>query len=252
MEPVTAKSTRTSLRVGELAKRTGLSVRALHYYDEIGLLSPPRRAESGYRIYGDAEIARLQQIASLRQLGFALDEIREILARRGTSVAQIIELHLARIGQQIDDLEQLRRRLETIAGSLHTNGSVTAEALLETMEVMNRMEKYYTPEQLEQLRQRREELGPELIKAVEAEWPQLIADVRAEYEKGTPPSDPKVQALAKRWMELVRMFTGGDPGIARSVQNLWQGESNIQGMETGPIRELMGYVGQAIKAGEDA
>ena len=245
---MTSKTSGTSLRVGDLAKRTGLSVRTLHYYDEIGLLSPPRRAETGYRLYGDAEIARLQQIASLRQLGFALDEIREILARPETSVARIIELHLLRIGQQIDDLQQLRQRLETIVGSLYANGSVTAESLLETMKVMNRMEKYYTPEQLEQLRQRREELGPEQIKAVEAEWPELIANVRAEYEKGTPPSDPKVRAMAERWMELVRMFTGGDPGIAKSVQSIWEDESSVHGFETGPIRELMGYVGQAMAA----
>ncbi len=237
-----------SLRVGQLAKRTGLSVRTLHYYDEIGLLSPPRRAESGYRLYGRAEIVRLQQIASLRQLGFALDEIREILARPDTSVQEVIELHLARIADQISDMERLRQRLEAIVRGLNANGSVTAEALLETMEVMNRMEKYYTPEQLEMLKQRQEDLGAEHIKAVEAEWPVLIAQVRAEYERGTDPSDPKVQALAIRWMGLVREFTGGDPGIAQSVKQVWQQETNIHGIETGPMRELMGYVQQAIAA----
>lgn len=97
---MTLNRTGASFRVGELARRTGLSVRTLHYYDEIGLLTPPRRAESGYRLYGDAEIARLQQIASLRQLGFALDEIREILASPGASVQHVIELHLSRIGER--------------------------------------------------------------------------------------------------------------------------------------------------------
>ena len=66
----------TAMKVGELAKRTGVSVRTLHYYDEIGLLSPSHRSEAGYRLYSAEDIARLQQIKSLRQLGFRLEEIR--------------------------------------------------------------------------------------------------------------------------------------------------------------------------------
>src|SRR6185437_4356965 len=102
------------MRVGELAKRTGLTVRTLRYYDEIGLLSPPRCPGSDYRQYGESEISRLQQIASLRQLGFSLDEIREILTRPETSVQQVIELHLARLNEEIALMEQLRFRLEAI------------------------------------------------------------------------------------------------------------------------------------------
>ena len=243
-----SKATQTGLRVGQLARRTGLSVRTLHYYDEIGLLIPPRRAESGYRLYGDAEITRLQQIASLRQLGFGLDEIREILARPGTSVEDVIQLHLERINEQIEEMQRLRERLAVIARGLRANGSVTAEALLETMEAMKHMEKYYTSEQMETLRRRHEELGEEHIKEVEAEWPELIVKVQAEFDKGTPPSDPTVQALADRWMELIHEFTGGDPGIGKAVGRIWQEESNVHGIETGPMRELTDYVHRAHAA----
>ncbi len=65
-----------AMKVGELARRTGISIRTLHYYEEIGLLDPPRQATSGHRIYGVEEVARLQQILSLRQLDLPLDEIR--------------------------------------------------------------------------------------------------------------------------------------------------------------------------------
>jgi MerR family transcriptional regulator, thiopeptide resistance regulator len=246
-----SKGARARLRVGELAQRTGLSVRALHYYDEIGLLSPPRHTESAYRLYGEAEIARLQQIASLRQLGFALEEIREILTRPDTSVQQVIELHLARLNEQIALMEQLRARLEALTRGLEANGSLTVEALLATMEVMNRMEKYYTPEQLEMLKLRHQELGDEHIKEVEAEWPELIAKVRAEYEQGTDPADPRVEALADRWMELIHEFTGNDPGIAGAVGRIWQEESNVHGIETGPMRELIAYIHQAHAAGKN-
>ncbi|MDQ3549743.1 MAG: MerR family transcriptional regulator, partial [Chloroflexota bacterium] len=66
------------MKVGELARRTGMTVRALHHYDEIGLLSPSERTASGHRLYSAAEVERLQQIASLRQIGFPLEEIREL------------------------------------------------------------------------------------------------------------------------------------------------------------------------------
>src|ERR1700710_184733 len=69
----------TSMKVGELARRTGVSVRTLHYYDEIGLLSPSLHSAAGHRVYGVREITKLQQIRSLQQLGFSLKEIRGML-----------------------------------------------------------------------------------------------------------------------------------------------------------------------------
>ena len=70
-ETAYADSRETGMKVGQLAKRTGVSVRALHYYDEIGLLQPSTLTKSGHRLYGPAELVRLQQIKSLRQLGFS-------------------------------------------------------------------------------------------------------------------------------------------------------------------------------------
>src|SRR6201988_5498959 len=64
-----------ALKVGELAKRTGLTVRTLHHYDEIGLLKPSLHTEAGHRLYTAADVARLQQVLSLRQLGFSLEQV---------------------------------------------------------------------------------------------------------------------------------------------------------------------------------
>src|SRR6266540_3219671 len=67
-------------KVGDLARRTGLSIRTLHYYDEIGLLSPSHRTGSGHRLYDVDDVARLQRILSLRQLGFSLEEVKDAWA----------------------------------------------------------------------------------------------------------------------------------------------------------------------------
>src|SRR5258708_33768537 len=92
----------TPWKVGELARRTGLSVRTLHYYDEIGLLSPSARTASGHRLYTAGDVARLQQVRSLRQLGLSLGEIRDWLRHPGYSPRGVIRRHLERLREQIE------------------------------------------------------------------------------------------------------------------------------------------------------
>lgn len=70
----------TILKIGELAKRTGLTVRTLHHYDQVGLLTPANRSRAGYRLYDEKDLHRLQQIMSMRALGLSLQEIGEMLA----------------------------------------------------------------------------------------------------------------------------------------------------------------------------
>src|SRR5207253_5602391 len=147
------------LKVGELARRTGLTVRTLHHYDELGLLKPSLHTEAGHRLYTAADVARLQRILSLRQLGFSLEEIRDCLDRPGFSPLEVIRLHAARLREQIELQRGLCERLEALAACFESEGEISADAFLQTIEVMNMIENYYTPEQLETLRKRREEAG---------------------------------------------------------------------------------------------
>jgi DNA-binding transcriptional MerR regulator len=244
----------TTWKVGDLAERTGLSVRTLHHYDEIGLLSPLRRTGSGHRLYSAEDVLRLQRIRSLRALGFGLEEIRECLEKPGLSVRGVIELHVLGLEEQIRLRQELLRRLEAVAARLRSAEEVSAEELvrtaMEVIEMSERFEKYYTPEQLEALQRRREEVGEGRIRAAEAEWAELMNEVRAEMEAGTDPSSERVQRLARRWMGLVSEFTGGDPGIERSVGNMWRQEENIHGIDTAGMREMMEYISRAMVANQ--
>lgn len=240
---------KTTWKVGDLAERTGLSVRTLHHYDEIGLLSPSGRTGSGHRLYSAEDVLRLQRIRTLRALGFGLEEIREFLEKPGFSVRGVIELHILGLEEQIRLRQELLRRLEAVATRLRSGGEISAEELvrtaMEVIEMSERFERYYTPEQLEGLGRRREEVGEERIRAAEAEWAELMEQVRREMAAGTDPSSERVQRLARRWMELVNEFTGGDPGITRSVGNMWQQEENIHGIDTAEMREMMAYISRA-------
>ncbi|HYW13541.1 MAG TPA: MerR family transcriptional regulator, partial [Longimicrobium sp.] len=232
-------------KVGELAKRTGTTVRTLHHYDEIGLLTPSQRTAAGHRLYTVGDVARLQQVASLRSLGFPLDEIRDVLNQERLSPLDIVRMHADRMRQQVRSQQRLVERLDALAAGLGEAEHVSAEQLIATIEEINMFDKYYSPEQMDYLAQRREQVGEARITEVEAEWPRLMAEVQAELDRGTDPCDPRVQALATRWKGLVEEFTGGNAGIRESLGTLHQNEDNVRGMDMSAMRPMMEYVGRA-------
>jgi DNA-binding transcriptional MerR regulator len=224
-------------------------VRALRYYDEIGLLSPSWRTEGGHRLYTGEDVVRLQRIKSLRALGFTLREVGEYLDGSNVPLERVIELHLARLRERIEAQRRLCARLEAVAARL-VSSERFVETIMEVIEMSERLNKYYTPEQLEYLDQRGREVGEERIRQSQVEWAELMEQVRAEMEAGTDPSDERVQVLARRWMGLVEEFTGGDPGIQRSLNNMWSQEENIHGIDTGEVREMGEYIGRALAASD--
>lgn len=241
-------------KVGELAARTGLTVRTLHHYDAIGLLSPSGRTGSahgsGHRLYTAADLARLQQIQSLKQLGFGLEEVRDYLSRADYDPRRVVRLHLARVRGQADELRKLADRLAALADALDQAEAVSADDFLNTVREITMVGQYYTPEQLEQIAARKEQVGQERIEEVQNEWPRLFAAVQAEMDAGTPPADPKVQELARRWFALVSEFTGGDPGLFKSLRTMYQTEDTVAGMDVKGMRPMFEYVEQArVEAG---
>ena len=238
------ETTRT-YRVGELARLTGVSVRALRHYDEIGLLHPCERAPNGYRLYDARDIARLQSIQSLRSLGFSLAEIGECLNRHVLAPTHILELHIARLQERIAAETRLCARLETVRAALQEKREVSVEQLLGLIEEINMTEKYYTPEQLEQLQQRAETVGADRIQEVEAAWPILMDEVRAAIERGDDPHSESSRELARRWNGLVEEFTGGDAGIRASLNTMYENESNVHGLDVAAMKPLFEFIGRA-------
>ena len=244
-----------ALKVGELARRTGLTVRTLHHYDAIGLLRPSGHSHAGYRLYTAADIARLQQVLSLRQLGFPLEQIRTCLDGPDFSPLEIIELHLARVREQMETQRKLHERLKSLSVRLRSAGTVSADEFLGTIEEMTMLEalqeKYFTPEQLRTIKQRGEAAGLEHLERMQETWADLIAELRARMEQGTDPADPAVQALARRWQDLLRESTAGDPQIEQAMKRLWHEQGDHLAAQFGAqydSRPVWGYVQKAIAA----
>jgi DNA-binding transcriptional MerR regulator len=217
-------------RIGELARVAGVTVRTLHHYDELGLLTPSERTNAGHRRYAAEDVERLYRLLALRNIGLPLDEVKTLLDGED-GVADTVRKHLARVESQVQALDALKTRLTRLLGALE-DGEASPQAFLDALEAMSMFEKYYTPEQLKQLEERRQTLGDDEIKRVEEEWKELYAQVKQHRENGTDPADPAVQRLVIRSGELIQMFTGGDPGIAASLKRMYE--------EEGPARASRG------------
>jgi DNA-binding transcriptional MerR regulator len=250
MSPVKATPTDADapLKVGALAARTGLSVRTLHHYDEIALLSPSQRTPSGHRLYSVGDIARLQQIQALRLMGLSLDDIRGLIDGQGFAPHRVIQLQLSRLEQQIVLQQRLADRLKLLAQQLNNSAHIHVDELCRIIEATTMMDKYFTPEQLTTMKARGDALGADAIREVEQSWADVIPAVRAHMEKDTPPTDPDLQALARRWKELVDAFTGGDREMARSVRTMYDHEHahiNAQHANT-PDPKMFEYMGKVF------
>src|SRR5262249_40395260 len=142
-----------------------------------GLLKPSLYTEAGHRLYTAGDVTRLQQVISLRQLGFSLEDVRACLDRPGFSPLEGIRLHVARLREQIELQRELCERLEALAEYFSTAGELSADAFLQAIEVMKMIANYYTPEQMEYFRKRREEAaaaGEDIVAQGTAAWGELL------------------------------------------------------------------------------
>lgn len=242
--------TQPPLKVGELASRTGMSVRALHHYDEIGLLSPTLRTPSGHRLYQQADVGRLQQIQSLRMMGIPLDEVRRLLDGAVMSPREVIDLHLTRLHERIALQNRLAERMQTLATHMDRVESPSIDDLCQIIQAMTTMEKYFAPEQLEVLRDRRSTIGQDHMDEVRDSWNEIIPKVRNAMAANVDPASPEILAIAKRWKSLVEEFTSGDPKIAGAVRTMYENEGPTLQQQLGevPTPEMFVYMGKAFAA----
>jgi DNA-binding transcriptional MerR regulator len=126
----------TGRRVGELATATGLTVRTLHYYEEIGLLVASGRTDAGHRVYDDSDVERLYRICLLRRLGLPLGEIARALDDPAWSLRAAMTTQLADLDQRVEVAGRLRSRVAQRVGSTGPSDGPLTEDLLEILEEM--------------------------------------------------------------------------------------------------------------------
>ncbi|KWD09838.1 MerR family transcriptional regulator [Burkholderia ubonensis] len=227
------------LKVGELAKRSGLTVRTLHHYHAIGLLTPSARADNGYRLYDRDDIARLHQIQALRRFGLSLAEIGDYLNQPGAPLVDLVAKQITLLDRQIEQSAQLRERLVRLHAQLAEGTEPELADWLTTLELMTVYDKYFSEEELARMPMyRKSQTG-------DAEWITLVADVRALYDAGVPPEDERVRALADRWMTLLVRDTNNDPRLLAKLNLMHEREPSLQA-QIGISTALRDYVLRAV------
>ena len=223
------------LKIGDLAKRTGLTVRALHHYDSIGLLTPSARSDAGYRLYNQADIARLHQILALRQCGLTLADVGTTLTRSEIPLATVVSRQIAMLTQQIAQADVLRTRLQRLQTQLANGQDPDLADWLTTLEHMTMYDKYFTPDELKELPLANP--TPEM----NAEWKALVEKVQQQIDVGSKPTHAEPQALARQWMQMINRDTGNNPVLFAKLNAMHEQEPALAAA-TGITPALMQFV----------
>jgi DNA-binding transcriptional MerR regulator len=219
-------------QIKAFARETGVTVRTLHLYDRVGLLKPAATSEAGYRLYGEAELKRLEQILALRFIGFTLDQIKQLLAGSDRPFSAALAMQREAIARQIERLQSALGAIDEAAKALNDGRADLWQTLPKIIEVF-RMEndwqwarKYYSDEAWAKLEELHRETPREAIEQGQRDWAELIAEVEAAASRAIDPAGPEAQALAERWTGLLAQFTRGNADIARSVNRLWSDQTH--------------------------
>ncbi len=166
-------------RVSEFAEKAGVTVRTLHHYDRLGLLKPSGRTIAGYRLYGDRDFARLQQIVTLKFIGLPLRQIKDLLDRGDLDLKSTLRMQRRLLLDKRLQVEAAIQAIEEAERSLMSGVAPDLAALKKIIEVMERQnsmdwaKKYYSEEAQAKIAERARTWTPELQARVEQDWKTL-------------------------------------------------------------------------------
>lgn len=199
--------------VRQVAELAGVTVRTLHHYDALALLTPSARSAAGYRLYGESDLLRLQQILFFRELGFPLEQIRAILEDPHFDQARALEGHRQMLALKRDRLAQLIATVDkTLAKLREDNMGMTDEELYagfsqEQIERYKREAREKYGEQIVEESERRVKQMPKAHwEAINAEGDDATRQIAALAQAGRTPGDPAVQAQVARHFHWITNF----------------------------------------------
>ena len=217
------------LDIRDVARRTGLTSRALRFYEARGLLKP-LRTYSGRRLYGRGELERIQQILALKRAGLSLAQIGKLTARGNMDLAAIVEAQLKVIEERRAELDQARALLLSIKSRIDRGEPVDAatfcslirqgDKIMEAEDWKKVTDRYFSKEELEHWAEHPPEQGFD-----QAEYSRKWADLGRRVEAAIPlgPESRDAQALFDEWLELIKPFRAvATPQMIAGAKKLYE------------------------------
>ncbi|SFI85201.1 MerR family transcriptional regulator [Thermoflavimicrobium dichotomicum] len=196
--------------IGQFAHKANVTIRTLHYYEEIGLLIPSATTEGKHRLYSNEDFIRLQQIVTLKELGFSLKQIKQIL--EGADWEQLLKTQLKLIRQEMERLQKIEQGLESILHVYQAEGRVNWHVLLKLFQYSKQdpqARHQFIQENLNPIEQKAFRKLPKLEgEDMETlEWMALLKEVIAHQD--LDPASPEAQKVIKKlWDKMAEWFDG--------------------------------------------
>ena len=227
------------VQVGQLAKRAGITVRTLHHYEQTGLLLPSARSAAGYRLYTLADVQRLHRIQVLAKAGLELAEIREVLDRDTHTMAELLNVQITQLDKQLRTIHTLRERLVDLRSELAVGGEPNLESWLQTLELMNMYDRWFSKEELQQL--------PFAVQGDELAgiWAGLVAEAQALMAANVGVADARAIDLATRWMTQLEQDTAGNPEFLTRLNQMHSVEPQMR-EKTGINADILDFITRAF------
>lgn len=246
-----------SYSVGQVAAFAGVTVRTLHHYDRAGLLSPSGRSHAGYRLYGDADLARLQQILFYRELGFSLDEIAAILKDPQANVLEHLRSRQRELSEEIARLQRLAEVAEQAIEVQQTGVSLTPRERFDVFGEITFDLSYATEARLKWADSagQREAMARAAAHTKE-DWRRLMAeaaawrgDLLAAFDADEPCDGERAMDLAEEHRRHVtRWFTSCPPDMHRRIADDFAADPRAFALVVPPSQQRLGLAAYLCKA----
>jgi DNA-binding transcriptional MerR regulator len=252
-----------SYSVGQVSAFAGVTVRTLHHYDRAGLLSPSGRSGAGYRLYSEADLARLQQILFYRELGFSLDEIAEILEDPQANALEHLRARLRHLSEEIGRLRRLAEVAEQAIEVQQTGVELTPAERFEVFGEIGFDLSYATEAQLKwQDSARQKESMARAAAHTKEDWRQLMgeaaawrAELLAAFDDGEPVDGERAMELAEEHrLHIARWFTTCPPDMHRRIADDFAADPRAFALVVPPSQQrpgLAAYLCKAVHANAD-
>lgn len=238
------------MTVGELAKKMGVSVRTLQYYDKEGFFSPSSVSEGGRRLYTDKDLIKLYQILSLKHLGFSLEDIKNRIISLDTpaDVADALAEQAAVIKNEIQNLSQAYDEIKVLREEVLQMQSVDFKKyadILANIQIKNEfywLIKYFDEPMLDHIRKH---FDKESSLAFMQRFKQLLDDIYTLQKEKIPPDSEAAQALAKAFWKMLMEFIDGDLSMLPKIMDFTKVDTNGNQWEKKQAM-INAYIGEAL------